>query len=283
MDCDQVMKRTSSLRIFADSDSSPTQTAAIDHALTLIIPAYNEENRLPATLESVRDDLDDWGVDYRVVVVDNGSRDKTRLLSKKFGRRFSTICQPVAGKGAAVRKGMLQATGEVVAFTDADLPYDLFAIRNGYQKIRCGQADVVYGSRSIDGAEIAVKRRWIRSLASFAFRCIARQLISKTVADTQCGLKLFSNQAARRIFSRTTIDGFAFDTEVVFLAEFLHLKGSIIPVTLINEDESTLSLRRHTLPMLRDMFSVRWRAWRDGYSTGNPIESVRQPADRRAA
>ncbi len=276
------MIQTAYPRIFSENSASLPRPATTDHALTLLIPAYNEENRLPATLAAARDYLDDWGVDYRVVVVDNGSRDRTGVLSQRFGGRFSTIHQPVCGKGAAVRKGMLLATGAVVAFTDADLPYDLAALRKGYQQILSGESDVVYGSRSIAGAEIAVKRRWIRSLASFAFRCLARQLISRTVVDTQCGLKLFSHEAARRVFSRTTIDGFAFDTEVVFLVEHLHLHESIIPVTLINEDETTLSLTRHTLPMLRDMMSVRWRALLGGYQTETAIETTPQRA-RRAA
>ena len=99
-------------------------TRAPDHDLTLVIPAYNEENRLPRTLRQLGEYLDQWGINYRVVVADDGSRDGTPQVASGFGPRFSTLSLPQnAGKGAAVRAGMLSGAGRVVAFTDADLPY----------------------------------------------------------------------------------------------------------------------------------------------------------------
>src|SRR5487761_1451373 len=102
-----------------------TNLAPSDHELTVLVPSYEEERRLPGTLAGLGQFLDGWGVDYRVVVVDDGSRDRTARVSEQFGRRFSTLrLNAHAGKGAAVRQGMLAATGQLVAFTDADLPYD---------------------------------------------------------------------------------------------------------------------------------------------------------------
>jgi dolichyl-phosphate beta-glucosyltransferase len=234
----------------------------VDHELTLVIPARNEEHRLRRTLTSARTFLDAWGVDYRVLVVDNASRDNTARMTAEFGDAFSTIAQPREGKGAAVRQGMLSATGAVVAFTDADLPYDLLALRSGYDLIQRGHCAVVFGARDIADAYMAVPRHRLRSLASSVFRAIARRRVSPDVTDTQCGFKMFSHDAARQVFSRATVDGFAFDAEVVWLARHLTLRHAQVPVTLINEAGSTLQLWRDAWPMFRDVVRIHRRASR---------------------
>ena len=121
--------------------------------------------------------------------------------------------------------------------------------------------EVVFGARDIEGAENLARRRLARRLATFAFREVVSRLVSREVTDTQCGLKLFSRRAALEIFARATIDGFAFDAEVVMLTHRLGLPFRRVPVTLVNEFASTLSLRRNALPMLLDVV----RLWlRDG-------------------
>lgn len=232
--------------------------------LTLIIPAYNEEPRLPQTLLSARDFLEGWGLDYRILVADDGSRDKTPQLAEALGERFSTISLPQQrGKGAAVRAGMLYAESRVLAFTDADLPFDLTALKQGYEQIRSGQFDVVFGARDLNSSCDLAPRKFSRKIASSAFRGIVSLLINSPVTDTQCGLKLFRQDAAKSIFSRLRIEGFAFDAEVVYLAEKLGLRYSRVPVTLINEHSSTLSLTRHAWPMLRDIVGLRWNSRRE--------------------
>ncbi len=215
---------------------------APDHDLTLVIPAYNEQNRLPRTLQQLRDYLDRWGINYRVVVADDGSRDETATVASSFGHRFSTLSlSQNRGKGAAVRAGMLSASGRVVAFTDADLPYALGSLRAGYELIRAGRCQVAFGARDLADSRRFVRRRTLRRAASAVFSQVVRLRISPDVTDTQAGLKLFSAEASRAIFSRTVIDGFAFDAEVVFLARHLHLNYQRIPVQLINEESSSLS------------------------------------------
>ncbi len=237
-----------------------------DHDLTLLVPGYNEEKRLPRTLSQVQAYLDRWGVDYRVVVVDDGSRDGTVAAADGFGPKFSVISLPSnRGKGAAVRTGVLSATGRVIAFTDADLPYSLDSLRAGYDLIRSGQCEVVFGARDLEGSSQHVRRRTLRRAASVVFSQIVRVLVSRDVTDTQAGLKLFSAHAGHEIFSRTTIDGFAFDAEVVFLTHHLGLTYRRIPVDLINEESSSLSIWRHTLPMLREVFQIRVRAFGGAY------------------
>ena len=154
---------------------------------------------------------------------------------------------------------MLRATGRVVAFTDADLPFDLAALKKGYELLDAGLCQVVLGARDLAESTSKVKRHLARTLATHFFRSIVKALISSPVTDTQCGLKLFDRRAALEIFSRATIDGFAFDAEVVHLTHRLGYSFQCIPVTLINDYASTLSLRRNALPMLAEVLSLSLR------------------------
>ncbi len=261
------------------------ESELVDHDLTLVIPAYNEKSRLPKTLAETRAYLDSWGVDYRVVVVDDGSRDATSTLTSDYGKRFSTIRQANGGKGSAVRNGMLAARGRIVAFTDADLPYDLGALKSGYQSIDAGRCDVVFGSRTVQGAASHVERRWLRTVASIVFRTMMTMLVSRRITDTQCGLKIFNRFAAQKIFSRTTINGFAFDAEVIFLVHKLNLSFETVPVTLVNEYASTISLFHNAIPMLLDVVGVRWHSIRGGYrqSSSDVIPMAPVDSGRKAA
>lgn len=273
---------TVAARIALDTISR-VSTVPSDHDLTVVVPAFNEELRLPDTLKGLASYLNEWGVDYRVIVVDDGSRDRTAELTDAWGPRFSTIRQPKqSGKGAAVRAGMLHATGRVVAFTDADLPYDLDGLKVAHESIRKGESHVVFGARDLHESEFRARRRVMRSLATWVFREVVRSLVSRQVTDTQCGLKVFSRLAATQIFSRTVIDGFAFDAEVVFLTHRLGLPFERIPVTLINEYSSTLSLTRHALPMLLDVLKLRGRAWRGDYDIAPQPRSIAEPAIGRS-
>jgi dolichyl-phosphate beta-glucosyltransferase len=263
---------------------------APDHDLTLVIPAYNEETRLPRTLRQLREYLDQWGINYRVVVADDGSRDGTALVAKDFGPRFSTLSlRQNRGKGAAVRAAMLSASGCVAAFTDADLPYALESLRAGYELVRDGRCQVAFGARDLEGSRQFVNRKILRRAASAVFSQVVRFLISPDVTDTQAGLKLFSAGASQAIFSRTVIDGFAFDAEVVFLARHLRLDYRRIPVVLINEESSSLSVWRHTLPMLWEVFQIRLRGIRGAYAVAatppptQPAVAAAEPDEQRKA
>jgi dolichyl-phosphate beta-glucosyltransferase len=247
------------------ADESLTAVAPADHELTLLVPALNEEQRLPATLAGLAAFLDPWGIDYRVVVMDDGSSDGTAAISDRFGKRFSTIrSERQQGKGAAIRRGMLAATGRIVAFTDADLPYEMTPLRTACKWISRGECEAVFGARDLSESKHEARRKLSRIVASAVFREVVKRIVSREVTDTQCGLKVFSRRAALEIFSRTTIDGFAFDAEVVLLCRRLQLPQRRIAVTLINEYSSTLSLSRHAGRMLRDVLRLGWRDWLSG-------------------
>jgi dolichyl-phosphate beta-glucosyltransferase len=270
----------SDLRVDAPINTAPAFHAA-DHDLTLVVPCYNERTRLPRTLTALAAALDAWRIDYRVLVVDDGSTDGTPDLVAEYGPRFAALRQPAnRGKGAAVRAGMLAAGGRITAFTDADLPYELDSLRAGYDRLLSTDADAAFGSRVLAQAGRKVPSPFLRRAAGGVFRLLVRRLVTAPVTDTQCGLKLFRREAARRLFSQATIDGFAFDVEVIYLANRLGLRWSEIPVVLINEGESTVSLRRHGPAMLRDLAHLAWRDWRgtafstDGAASRDPAAAA---------
>lgn len=260
-----VLSNSNGARAELPLSSALRHDLSTDHDLTVVVPAYNEARRLPRTLDGLAEYLSDWGIDYRVLVVDDGSRDGTADLVEGHGHRFFAIRQENGGKGSAVRNGMLRATGQVVAFTDADLPYDLDALRAGYEQVTEQGVDVVFGARDLKESTNLAPRKLVRSVAHEIFRQCMRVLVSRQVGDTQCGLKVFSRRAATEIFSLGVINGFAFDAEVVYLTHALNYSYSRQPVVLVNEYASTISLTQHALPMLLDVLKMRWRALIGGY------------------
>jgi len=255
-------------RVFARAPRlAPAGDSLAAGSLTVVVPAYNEAANIGPCLLSLLGSeapCPSWRV---VLVVDDGSRDGTARLVEGRGPRISAISQPNGGKGSAVRRGILQATGRVIAFTDADLPYQLSSLRAGYEIIAAGNAQVALGARDLAESQVVAQRRFLRSVAHEVFRQLMRVLVSRQVGDTQCGLKIFSRPAAREIFSRSTINGFAFDAEVVYLMHALGLSYCRIPVVLVNEYATTISLSRHALPMLWDVVQMRWRAGQGEYAT----------------
>lgn len=237
----------------------PRGTAA-EFDLSLVVPAYNEASRLPRTL----DGLAAWSArqpfSVEILVVDDGSRDATAAAAADHHCGCGVIrLARNGGKGAAVRTGMLEARGRVVGFTDADLPYRLDAVERAYARIVSGTADVVYGGRDLEASTMTVRRTAARALASRCFRAVAGTLVGGGVTDTQCGLKVFGREAARQVFGRVHTDGFAFDAEAILVARRLGLRAARVPVVLVNEAGSTVSLRRHAATMLRDVLRARLR------------------------
>lgn len=215
-----------------------------DIKLSVIIPAYNEENRLPKTLKAVDEYLRRESYEYEILVVNAGSTDRTKELVQSAMREvknLSILDVENRGKGYAVREGMLGAHGEYRMFMDADNATTIDHVAKMWPEFEKG-FDVVIGSRDMKGAVIAVPQVWWRRRLGDTFNLIV-QFSSGLwgMWDTQCGFKGFTKNAAEKIFSRSTIDTWAFDVEVLVLAKKMGFKIKEVPVTWVNDPYSRVT------------------------------------------
>jgi glycosyltransferase involved in cell wall biosynthesis len=223
--------------------------------LSVVIPAYNEEARLGATLARVTAWLRARGGAWEVIVADDGSRDATREIAAAAGVRVLTL--PHAGKGAAVRAGMLAATGARVLFSDADLATPIEELDKLDAELDRG-ADIAIASRALSGARIATRQHPLREAMGRTFNLIVRALMLGGIKDTQCGFKLFTRAAAQDLFGRATIDGFAFDVEILWLARGRYAVAEV-PVTWRHVEESKVSPGTDAMRMFVDVVRLRAR------------------------
>jgi dolichyl-phosphate beta-glucosyltransferase len=225
--------------------------------VSLIIPAYNESDRIGASLEKSLEWARQQAFSVEILVVDDGSRDNTvEVVERHVGETIRLLAQPKnKGKGAAVRRGMLEATGTYRIFSDADFSTPITEAPKVLEQLK--SFDVVIGSRAIDASFIKEHQPWYRESMGKAFNFLVQALAVPGIHDTQCGFKGFRADAARAIFSRTKIDGFGFDVEVLFLARRLGLTIREIPVEWYNDPRSTLNPVADSLKMLRELLQVR--------------------------
>jgi dolichyl-phosphate beta-glucosyltransferase len=226
--------------------------------LSVVLPAYGEEHRIARTIERVRHALSPLG-ELEVVVVDDGSGDRTAEVARDAGAD-QVIRLPVnRGKGAAVRAGVLAARGSTVVFTDADLAYAPSQMVSLVDEVEKGW-DVVVGSRHEREAT-----RGVRDIGHRVFNRVTRAVLDRRFADTQCGCKGFHRAAAQRLFARARIDRFAFDVELLWLAGHLGLAVEEVPVELDRADGSTVRVSVDAVRMLRDLLRIRWWTARGAY------------------
>jgi putative flippase GtrA len=226
------------------------------HRLTVVVPAYGEADRIGGTVARLRDGLAD--IDLEVLVVDDGSPDATAAEAEAAGARVLRL-ERNRGKGAAVRAGVLAAQGRTVAFTDADLAYDPSHLRTLLVAVEEGW-DVVVGNRWHRDSAAGVQPL-VRRISSRLFNLLTATVLLGQWRDTQCGLKAFRADAARQVFGRTRLDGFAFDVEVLHLVERDRLSMTEVPVTVAHDERSTVHVRRAAVDMVRDLLRVRrWSA-----------------------
>jgi dolichyl-phosphate beta-glucosyltransferase len=234
--------------------------------LSIVIPAYNEADRLPTTLRDLGEFLRQQSYRAEVVVVDDGSRDATAAVVQAAATsdsRIRLIASQHRGKGAAVRQGMLAATADVRVMCDADLsmppdelPKLLAALNQG--------ADVALATREGVGAR-RIGEPFHRHLMGRVFNLLVRALAVPGLQDTQCGFKAFTATAARTLFGQATVDGFGFDVEVLYLARKYGLRLQEVPIVWYYQSSSRVSPLRDTLRMVRDLLRVRWNDWRGRY------------------
>lgn len=232
----------------------------VPRGLSVVIPAYNEERRLPRTLEAVKRYCTERLASWEIIVVDDGSTDATLALARQFAERHLRV-RVIAngvnlGKGASIRIGMQSAAEPLVLMTDADLSTPIEELDKLVALL--GPADVAIGSRALPGAHISRHQPIYRELMGKAFNRFVRALALERFRDTQCGFKLFKQEAARAIFSRARIDRFAFDVEAIFIAEKLGLTVVEAPVRWHNSPQSSVHIVRDSLRMLLDLCRIRW-------------------------
>lgn len=227
--------------------------------LSIIIPAFNEEKRIEPTLRSLSRFLRGLGLRYEILVVDDGSTDGTVALTERLGADIPHLrCLPCAenrGKGHAVRVGMLAAGGEVRVMYDADGSMPVAELPKILAPIFTGHADIAIGSRYSHGALTEAAQPWWRVAWSRIANRIVRRSLVQGIRDTQCGFKAFSAEAARAVFSRATIDGWAFDLEALALAS--RLGFSIVERGVVWRDDE-----RSKISPVRDFLSVAGEFWR---------------------
>jgi dolichyl-phosphate beta-glucosyltransferase len=230
--------------------------------MSIILPAYNEENRLGPTLTRIGEYLDTKNWTAEIIVVDDGSKDRTVDLVKEWMKkdvRIKLVRNPEnKGKGFSVRNGMSRATGRYRLFSDSDLSTPIEELDKLLSYIG-GRIDVTIGSRSIVGSDVQVKQVFYRVLMGKIFNLIVRILFHTKMRDTQCGFKLFTREAAEDVFPKAVVNRFGFDVEVLFLAEKLGYKVQEVPVVWINSEESKVSAVRDSIDMFIDLFRIRMR------------------------
>jgi dolichyl-phosphate beta-glucosyltransferase len=228
--------------------------------LSVIIPAYNEEERLGANLGQVLRYLDQHYPGHELIVVDDGSTDRTAAVVEQAlegePRARLISYQPNHGKGYAVRAGVLASTGDPVLFLDADLATPLEEIPRALARL--AEADIVIGSRGLPEADIRVRPSPFRRFASWLFDQIKYALVGlRGLADTQCGFKVFRGPAARQLFALGKVDRFMFDVEILFLAERAGLRIVEMPVTWADMPGSKVRFLEGVINMFRDLGRIR--------------------------
>ena len=233
-----------------------------DPELSIIIPSYNEELRLPATLDRIAAYLQRDGRRAEVLVVDDGSNDRTAVVAESFRSRIPLL-RVVSngvnrGKGYSVRHGMQEARGRIALFTDADLSAP---IEEASKLIAALETyDVAIGSRAMDRNLISVHESRFREFAGIIFNKIVRIILWLPFVDTQCGFKAFRRERCSILFEQQRIERFGFDPELLYLARHHGLRAVEIPVRWGHSPATKVNMWRDSIQMFVDVFTIRWNA-----------------------
>lgn len=227
--------------------------------LSVVVPAYKEQSRLGATLGRILDYLEDRGESHEVLVVDDGSPDATAAVAEAYADRgVRTLRLPEnRGKGAALRAGVLASRGERVLLTDADLStpiQDLERLEPHLEK-----SPVVVGSRAVADSRLVRRQPRYRELMGKAFNHLVQLLTVRGIRDTQCGFKLLEGDLARELFADLEVERFAYDVELLWLAQRRGHSIAEVGVTWVNSPDTRVSAIRDSFQMLGDILRMRWR------------------------
>ncbi len=241
--------------------------------LSLILPAYNEEKRLPECMEKVEKFVASYPDPIEVILVENGSKDRTYELGQEYAAKYpwlTVLKEQIPGKGNAVRRGMLEAHGRHRMFADVDFSMPISEVSHFIPPI-LSDYDVAIGSREVKGA-VRYNEPVTRHFTGRVFNLIVRTLLGlPKIHDTQCGFKSFSAEAAQRLFSVQRINGWAFDAEVLFIAKQFGYKIVEVPVQWYYDGNSKINVLQDSLKMFRELLQIR-QNYRKGLYTNQKSE-----------
>ena len=233
--------------------------------LSIIIPAYNEGNIITTTLNTVKSFLDKKKYSWEVIVVDDGSTDKTAEKVTNFQDGVKLLkLRNNQGKGAALKAGVLGSIGEHVFFTDADLSVPVDNIDTFLGELK--NADVVIGSRRVEGATIEIHQPFLRENMGRVYTILSRLITGTNLSDFTCGFKGFREKAAKEIFNKSVIKRWAYDSEILFLANKYRFIIEEVPVSWRNRAESRVALGTDTITSFKDMLMIRIYDWLGKYA-----------------
>ena len=244
---------------------------------SVVIPAYNEAERIVPTVGAIAVHMSSLDKSWELIVADDGSTDNTVALLEDLDlvNLYVLRAEANGGKGSAVRRGMLAARGGVVLFADADQSTPIEQFGDLLAEINAGK-DVAIGSRAAEGATVANKSI-ARKIFSKGLNVLVRVGFGVPFADTQCGFKMFTRDAAEKLFRHQLVDEFSFDLEILYLAKKFDLSVAEVPVEWIDAPGSTVDATKVAIEFVRDMAQIKWFDIRGRYKQINHSPSDDQP------
>lgn len=229
-------------------------------SLSVIIPAYNEENRIKDSLITLISYLDKSKIKYEIILVDDGSTDKTAEVTHHVSSKIKILRNNSNyGKGGSVKKGIENARYDLILFTDADLATPITELEQMLSYISKGY-DLVIASRNLPDSNIVVNQPFYRKILGKSFPILVRLLLLPGIKDTQCGFKLFKEGAAKNIIKLQTINRFAFDVELLYIARKLGFKVKEVPVNWIDKKGSKVNPLKDAYKMFIDLLRIKWNS-----------------------
>ena len=237
--------------------------------ISIVIPAYNEAARIGRTLEKIKQYLEENRYSAEVLVVDDGSSDPTAEIVKQHGTNWPSLrlVQNLVnqGKGFSIKSGALQALGEIILFTDADLSAPISEMPKLLSPIQNGHCDVTFGSRAVDRSLIGIHQSPFREYSGRVFNVFVQGIAGLPFKDTQCGFKAFRRSCSLQVFERQTVSGFGFDPEILYIARKRGLRLMEIPVKWDNVHGTTVRLLKDSFRMFLDLVRIPWNDLKGKY------------------
>jgi len=228
--------------------------------LSVVIPAYNEETRIKGSLEKIHTYLDAQAYRHEIIVVDDGSTDNTVKLVKEAAQRIKGLKLikngKNRGKGFSIKNGFLNAKGEYLLFSDADLSTPIEELEKLIFWLKKGH-DIVIGSRGLKESDIQIHQAWYRELMGKAFNLFVQAIAVPGIKDTQCGFKCLVRNAALAICKRQRIERFSFDIEMLYIAKKFGYKTKEVPICWFNNPHTKVSILKDGYRMCLDLIKIR--------------------------